>query len=321
MQESEKMIRYTHTEKWDDPWFSELSKDAMFVFLYLCDKVDSAGFLEYSARKIAFETKTDPVDVKDLIIPELCKPRIGDDDEPEYSVILHKGWIYLPNFLKRQGNYPINPRNRAHWKIREQFMEQAIRFAAVPFYAAIKAEVVASLSGDDDAAGGLPIASRDDLKRAPKDWEAVKQKCMGGLNPMLRNDNLLRERFEAWWDHRMTMGDPLELPMWRELQISAMEHGPEVIKAAISYSIGNGLKTINWMMAKRSVDESPAAASLPAKSTAKEPEGWREAFLAAFADAEPPKSFWDVAKSRRKHLYKHDPHLEERVGKLQPPSK
>jgi hypothetical protein len=313
------MSRQTHPEKWDDPWFSELSKDAGWVFLYLCDKVNHAGFLEFNVRKVAFETKTDPKDLRESIIPELTAPKLNEDGDQEFSVIHYKGWIFLPNYIKRQGNWPVNPRNRAHWKIQEQVLEQITRFADVPAYVEIKDAVVAAME-DHNGGAGLPVASRDDLRRAPKDWDVVKQKCMTSLNPIFRADNALRERFEAWWDHRMAMGDPLEVPMWRELQTMAMQYDPKIITDGITYSIANGMKTINWTMAKKVSDDSSTGGvtvTAPAKTKLPEPEGWKDAFLAAFADASPPTSFWAVAKSSRKNLYRHDPHLEGRVKEIE----
>jgi hypothetical protein len=311
------MSRITHPEKWDDPWFSELSKDAGWVFLYLCDKVNHAGFLEFNARKVAFETKTDQKDLQTLILGELTYQKEEEVGIVTPSVIHHKGWIFLPKYIRRQGNWPVNPRNRAHWKIQELVLEQAVRFAEISAYLEIKAHVVRSME-EHNGGAGLPVASRDDLKRAPQDWDSVKQRCMTSLNPMLRNDDALRERFEAWWDHRMALGDPLGVPMWRELQTMALQYGPEVIKNGITYSIANGLKTINWTVAKKVLEENePAAVTAPAKKALPEPVGWKEAFLAAFADAAVPTSFWRVSKAARKNLYKHDPDLKERVELLE----
>ncbi len=40
--------RFTATEKWDDPWFWELSPTAKLLWLFLCDHCDNAGIIEIS---------------------------------------------------------------------------------------------------------------------------------------------------------------------------------------------------------------------------------------------------------------------------------
>lgn len=42
--------RFTATEKWDDPWFWELSPQAKLLWLFLCDHCDNAGIIELSLK-------------------------------------------------------------------------------------------------------------------------------------------------------------------------------------------------------------------------------------------------------------------------------
>ncbi len=44
------MKRFTHVEKWDDPWFWELSPLAKLLWLFLCDHCDSAGVVDVSLK-------------------------------------------------------------------------------------------------------------------------------------------------------------------------------------------------------------------------------------------------------------------------------
>lgn len=44
------MKRFTATEKWDDPWFWELSPQAKLLWLFLCDHCDGAGIIQINLR-------------------------------------------------------------------------------------------------------------------------------------------------------------------------------------------------------------------------------------------------------------------------------
>jgi len=317
MSENIEMMRFTRTEKWSDPWFSELSLEAKITFLFLCDSVNNAGFLEFNARKIAWETNLTVNQVKEGVIPELTKPRDSGEGIRQ-SVYLHRDWIWLPNFLKAQKNWPINPKNRAHTQIISLFQDQAIRFFTVARFKEMKGEIDAAVASQEEMADDeLPMATRDQLRNAPKDWRAIKTDCMGKLGSIFSHDDGLRERFEAWWDHRHSLGDPLEVPMWRELQLEASKFTPEVIKNAITYSIANGMKTLNFVMAKKIV-ATPGGEDKNSGTPVDlaEPDGWESAFKKVFPDATPPNSFWRLPVSRRPKLYAVDAKLEEKVREI-----
>lgn len=253
------------------------------------------------------------------MIPHLTAER-DSEDGPRQSVIFHRGWIWLPNFLVRQTNWPIRPKDRAHFRIITEIRDQALRFRGVEAYAKMKAEMEEIVATGDDPEQPRARVSREDLKRVPKDWDAIREKCMASLHPNFRHDNALRERFEAWWDHRLTIGDPLELPMWREFQTVASGFSPRVITEAITYAISQGVKTVNFAMAKKIADENPVPQSAPAGGAVAvpDPDGWREAFATVFDGAEPPSCFWRLAKSRRELLYQHDPGLRDRAKAIDP---
>ncbi|HEU4341481.1 MAG TPA: HNH endonuclease domain-containing protein, partial [Candidatus Binatia bacterium] len=62
------MKRFTATEKWDDPWFFELSPAAKLLWLFICDHCDHAGVVDVSFKlfsaKIGLEIK--PKHVEEL---------------------------------------------------------------------------------------------------------------------------------------------------------------------------------------------------------------------------------------------------------------
>ncbi len=314
------MNRNTYTEKWDDPWFAELSPSAKLFFLYCCDKCDQAGFLEVNWRKAAFDTGIPRDELEKSALPSLCEG-YESEEGTKHSVVSHRGYIFLPNFLKRQGLWPINLRNKSMKRVVVALEEQAIRFATVPEYRAIKDELDALTQARDEgsAAATDERLSREELKRTPKDWSKVKAKCMSNLRDIFRTDTALRSAFEQWWDTRMSMDDPLELPMWNALQEQASRFSPPVILEAFSYAMAAGMKTPNFNVAKRIHDENNAQEKSGAKTPEglKDPKGWKAAFRKAFPQAEPPDIFWRVPPGRRHLLYEHDPDLEARVKKIQ----
>jgi hypothetical protein len=94
--------RFTDTEKWADPWFSELSLSAKVLFCFLCDQCDMAGFYERNDRHVSFYTGIHIESIKDAF------------KELEKSVLLRDRWVFVKNFLRHQKNLPLNPNNNAH---------------------------------------------------------------------------------------------------------------------------------------------------------------------------------------------------------------
>lgn len=50
--------RMTETEKWKDPWFSNLSNDERIAWLYLLDDCDNAGIWQFNIRALNFNCNT-----------------------------------------------------------------------------------------------------------------------------------------------------------------------------------------------------------------------------------------------------------------------
>lgn len=49
------MKRFTLTEKWDDPWFWELSPPAKLLWLFLCDHCDNSGVVDVSLKIASYK--------------------------------------------------------------------------------------------------------------------------------------------------------------------------------------------------------------------------------------------------------------------------
>lgn len=103
--------RFTVTEKWNDPWFRTRSPDAKLLWGYLCDVCDIAGIWEIDLGRAAFDTG-------------LSESRVqGAFKEVARGYERNGRYIWIRNFLKHQGNLPLNSKNMAHIGIRRRLVE------------------------------------------------------------------------------------------------------------------------------------------------------------------------------------------------------
>ena len=63
--------RFTETEKWKDPWFSELTNDYKLIYYYLLDSCDHAGIFQLNLRRLNFDCNTS------ITLPELLETLKG----------------------------------------------------------------------------------------------------------------------------------------------------------------------------------------------------------------------------------------------------
>ena len=110
-------VKYTNTKKWDDVWFSELTMKEKFMFVYLCDMCDIAGFLEVNERLINFHTGIE--DVRGAI-KSLSK-----------SVVYKDGYVWIMKYIKHQRNLPLNPKNNAHKGIMSSIADRIDSFPEI----------------------------------------------------------------------------------------------------------------------------------------------------------------------------------------------
>lgn len=110
--------RNTLQEKWSDSWFSELHKDSKYLFLYLIDNCDIAGFVEYSPKKWAYDTGLTAEEIRGAL-EGLGRGLAGALDGSVY---------FIKNFCKHQNNFPLNPLNNAHYGIFKRFFYYSNKF-------------------------------------------------------------------------------------------------------------------------------------------------------------------------------------------------
>ena len=114
-------IRFTESDKWKDPWFSELSIECKILFLYMIDNCDIAGFYEINHRLINFQTGLNQQQVEGAI-KGLSRGLVGAFDK--------SNWVWIKNFIKHQKNLPLDfDKNPAHRGIARCFLNHIpIRF-------------------------------------------------------------------------------------------------------------------------------------------------------------------------------------------------
>jgi hypothetical protein len=124
--------RFTETNKWEDPWFRRLPPAAKTLFEYLRDRCDIAGFWEVDLGTAAFFTGLPESENATLGQPlnESCasalevltKPPTDDPEFPKVILDDEKKWAYITNFLKQQGNWPVNVQSSVGLGIRKAFI-------------------------------------------------------------------------------------------------------------------------------------------------------------------------------------------------------
>lgn len=110
------MIRFTETNKWDDPWFRGLQGAYKLVFLYIVDRCNNAGFWEVDMDSIAYHTKLKPEHISGAI------------QGLNRGLIEANGWVWVRRFLRHQKNEPLNIENNAHKQIVSLVHDQIERF-------------------------------------------------------------------------------------------------------------------------------------------------------------------------------------------------
>lgn len=90
--------RQTATEKWEDPWFCELSTLEKLFWLYLLDKCDHAGIWQANWRLVKFHMP------EFVYNPETFKDRIVELSPAKWFIPKFIGFQYLT----------LNPDNRVH---------------------------------------------------------------------------------------------------------------------------------------------------------------------------------------------------------------
>jgi len=113
------MARFTDPNKWEDKWFRKLKPSEKLLWIYLCDKCDNAGFVDFDPELCAFITGMKEEHVLGAI-KGLSRGLIGAGDE----------LYFIRNFLRHQKNLPLNSENNAHKQIIRIIEEKISAFDA-----------------------------------------------------------------------------------------------------------------------------------------------------------------------------------------------
>lgn len=115
-------IRFSETDKWRCRWFRSLLPDSKLLYLLTYDNCDVAGFMELDEEEIQFRSGLTPRRIQGAI-------------EGLTSILETNGqFIWIPDFIIQQKNWPLNPKNNAHIGIlrllseRESFSPQITKY-------------------------------------------------------------------------------------------------------------------------------------------------------------------------------------------------
>lgn len=100
--------RFTDTDKWKRPWFSDLPNEAKLVWIYLLDECDHRGVWHASFRRLNFDLNFE-VEVDELMINHWFGDKLLKIDHDKY---------FIKSFVDFQYS-TLNPNNNAHKSVIE----------------------------------------------------------------------------------------------------------------------------------------------------------------------------------------------------------
>lgn len=109
--------RRTYEERWGQKWFRKLPPSTKLFYDYIYDNVDWAGFIEYDVEKAQFETGLSSEEIEGAL-NELESLLEGGS----------KGVIWMCDYIRLQGNFPLSENNKAHINIIRALDAQAHLF-------------------------------------------------------------------------------------------------------------------------------------------------------------------------------------------------
>jgi hypothetical protein len=155
--------RLTDQNKWDDPWFSVLDERGKLIWLYLCDRCDSAGVWAVNARAASFHLGF-PFDALEAI--NLLGDRIEIFDEG-------RKW-FLRKFIAFQYPNGLSDDSKAHRAILGLVKYHGLDLAKFPHHSKRYPDSISTVLDKTDSlgsSGSSPWGSPEggEIRRAPGD--------------------------------------------------------------------------------------------------------------------------------------------------------
>ena len=101
--------RMSETEKWKDPWFSELSNDYKIIWLYLLDDCDNAGIWQCNMKMLNFNCNTTFTQT-DLL--NTFKKRLSKISEDRFIINKFCEFQYGEQFLNSKNKAVVSAINK-----------------------------------------------------------------------------------------------------------------------------------------------------------------------------------------------------------------
>ena len=96
--------RMSETEKWKDPWFSNLTNNERIAWLYLLDDCDNAGVWQFNIRALNFHCNTNFTEEELISIFSERFVKISSD---RFFIIKFCEFQYGVDFLENEKSKPI----------------------------------------------------------------------------------------------------------------------------------------------------------------------------------------------------------------------
>jgi hypothetical protein len=165
--------RFTASEKWEDPWFCNLSIKEQMFWIYILDKCNHAGIWKVNWKLVCFHIKGFRYN------PEHYKDRIKE--------ITPEKW-FIPKFVNFQYG-SLNPSNRAHSSVITLLeKEGASKELASPMLGAKDKDKDKDKVKDKDK-GSTKSRYLEFVYLEPKEYEKLQHSLGGGLDGYIERLN------------------------------------------------------------------------------------------------------------------------------------
>ena len=195
--------RFTDTDKWNNKWFRHLTYAQKYMYLYLCDKCDIAGFLEIDEEHMAYE----------MGVPQ--DKIIGAIKGLTRGCLMVNEWVFLPDFLYDQKNAPLKSNNNVYNLIMARINAQMNRFSILSEFN----EIIGAMKGVESPLG-IGIGNS---KGIGKEESAERNQLFEDLYP-----------FEQFWkDYDKSAGKSKVAKKWQSLsdpiKLLIKDHVPKYV--------------------------------------------------------------------------------------------
>ncbi len=195
--------RFTDTEKWADPWFSELEQCDQILWLYMLDSCDHSGVYKHSPKLAQFHIG------KKVSVGDLCGVY------GERLVKLNDELVFIPKFLKFQYDKGLNSNKPVIKSARKMLESRGLLVMVNELFGNDYLTITEPL-GNDSVTIKEPLDNdstiiKDKSKDKSKDKDKDKRKSKETEFPEVLNTDEFKALWTEWVKYRKVIKKPMPI--------------------------------------------------------------------------------------------------------------